>query len=49
MELNFTSAKELCAPKDSLGNILQTQGYEKKRIRLRLVPLGIKDLKMTLI
>jgi hypothetical protein len=49
MELNSTSAKEVCAPKDILGNISQTQRYENKRIRLRLVRLGMKNLKMTLI
>jgi hypothetical protein len=49
MELNFTSAKDVCETKLNLGNILQTQGYENKRIRLRLIRLGMKDLKITLI
>jgi hypothetical protein len=37
MQLNFTFAKELRAPKDSLGNVLQSQGHENKSIRLRLL------------
>jgi hypothetical protein len=49
VEMKFTSAKKICATKDILGNILQSKYHENKRIRLRLVRLGMKYFKKTLI